>query len=168
METVPSSSGSFQRSVPGRSRPSVTAGPGHRTPRRREPYCRAPGAGSFTLTVTMSVSWYCWWRTEEERWRSSRRETSRSNPDPRLVARLAENRNPILEVLPPRGDDELEHRAAFPPVRGEVQAAPAFRLLPVLALRQEGQQRLFADRVHASRHVVSPTVAGHERSQETV
>ena len=34
------------------------------------------GPGASTRTVTISVSWYCWWRTEDARCRNSRSETS--------------------------------------------------------------------------------------------
>ena len=87
----------------------------------------------------MSVSWYCWWRTEEARWRSSLSETSRSiGAACRL---LAEQRDFILEILLTARGDELQHRAAVFFVRHHEQTPPLAALVGFIGA-QKRQQRL--------------------------
>ena len=121
-----------------------------------------------TRIVTMSVSWYCWWWTEEARWRSSLSETSRSGasslPSP-MTAIL------VLQVLLAGRGDELQHRAAGFLVRGEQQAPLAPRLagllLFFLVVAQQSQDRLLGGGIQSVRHRLAPAAARRRRTAGT-
>ena len=80
---------------------------------------------------------------------------------------LAEQRNPVLEVLLTLRGHELEERPAVLAPRDEEQPVPPPLGLPgLLVLAKKGQQGLLAHRVQALRHGRVPAAARCDRSDE--
>ena len=94
---------------------------------------------------------------------------------------LAEEGDPVLEVLVAGGRDELQDRAV-PFLVGDEQQASARGLLPpaapggrvaglarrvtTLLRREQGEQGLFARRIEPARHLLVPAAPGCERTKE--